>query len=227
MDAEARIARVWRDNAEAWQRAVREGRIASRREVTDQAILQAVLALRPRRVIDSGCGEGWLARALAQRGVAVCGIDAEPGLIAAARQADPQGDYRVLDYARLAAAELPRADVVVCNFSLLGEASVDALLAAVPRLLHGDGRLLVQTLHPRSLGEQASDGWREGSWAGCGEGFGEAAPWYFRSLAGWRRSLQRAGLRLESIGESCHADGRPASLLLQAAVPGAPRRDGA
>ena len=38
---------------------MRERRIESRRLVTDAAIVQAILALAPKRVLDMQCGEGW------------------------------------------------------------------------------------------------------------------------------------------------------------------------
>jgi hypothetical protein len=50
----------WQANADAWTAAVREQRIESRRLVTDAAIL--ALALAPLRILDLGCGEGWLRR---------------------------------------------------------------------------------------------------------------------------------------------------------------------
>jgi len=215
-DRETAILRVWHDHAAPWTRAVREQAIASRRLVTDAAIVEAVLARRPQRVTDVGCGEGWLLRALAAHGIDGLGIDAVPALIDTARAAG-SGRFVTMDYAAITAGSLDeRADVVVCNFSLLGEASVDRLLAAIPPLLAPGGALLIQTLHPWSAcGEGAyRDGWREGSWAGCGEGFGEAAPWYFRTFAGWMRSFASAELRLVSMHEPIHPhSGRPASVI--------------
>ena len=72
-------------NASAWSAAVRERRIESRRTVTDAAIVAAVLEQNPRRVLDVGCGEGWLARALSAHGIDVTGIDTSAPLIEAAR----------------------------------------------------------------------------------------------------------------------------------------------
>ena len=39
---------------------------------------------RPSTVLDIGCGEGWLCRALADKGMKVWGVDAIPELITAA-----------------------------------------------------------------------------------------------------------------------------------------------
>ncbi len=78
-------------------------------------------------------------------------MDVVPSLVEAA-QAQGGGEFHLLSYADVAAGALERrADVVVCNFSLLGEASVDELLAAVPSLLEPGGVLLVQTLHPLAV----------------------------------------------------------------------------
>jgi 2-polyprenyl-3-methyl-5-hydroxy-6-metoxy-1,4-benzoquinol methylase len=215
-DREAAILRVWHGHVEPWARAVREGRIASRRLVTDAAIVAAVRARSPRSAIDLGCGEGWLVRALATQGIDVLGVDAVPALVQAAEQAG-DGCFVAMDYAQVAAGALEaRADVAICNFSLLGGESVDALLCAVPRLLLPGGALLIQTLHPWSACGDAPyrDGWREGSWAGCGEGFGEAAPWYFRTFTGWMRSFAAAGLVLEWMCEPVHPQsGQPASVI--------------
>jgi 2-polyprenyl-3-methyl-5-hydroxy-6-metoxy-1,4-benzoquinol methylase len=212
---ESQILDAWHANAQAWECAVRNGHIESRRLVTDQAIIDAVLAQAPRTAIDLGCGEGWLARALAKVGVQVTGVDAIPALINAAHE---QGGatFRVMSYAEVVAGAMQeRADVVICNFSLLGESSVDALLAAMPCLLETDGTVLIQTLHPLAAGVVPyCDGWREGSWAGCGDGFGEPAPWYFRTLGSWVAAFEAAGLQLERMIEPLHPHtGQPASVI--------------
>ncbi|WP_267221666.1 class I SAM-dependent methyltransferase [Dyella silvae] len=217
---ESQILDAWHANAQAWERAVRSGQIESRRLVTDQAIIDAVLSQAPRTAIDLGCGEGWLARALAKAGVQVTGIDAIPALVDAA-QAQGGGTFQVMSYADVSGGALQeRADVVICNFSLLGESSVHALLVAVPGLLKADGALVVQTLHPLATGvEPYRDGWREGSWIGCGDGFGEPAPWYFRTLGSWVAAFEAAGLQLKRMIEPLHPHTeRPASVIFMAGL---------
>lgn len=219
MRREQAILDAWHGNAVAWTKAVREGAIASRRLVTDAAMVKAVLSQQPRSVIDLGCGEGWLMRELTGRGIDVIGVDAVPALID--RAAAAVGSRVVtLDYAAVAAGALDaRADVVVCNFSLFGDASVARLLQAVPGLLHRDGRLIVQTLHPLAACGDSDyhDGWRAGSWQGCGDGFSEAPPWYFRTFSGWIEVLAGAGLRVTEVVEPLYPEqARPASLILVA-----------
>lgn len=218
---EAGILAAWHANAVPWVRAVRNQAIASRQLVTDRAIVDAVLACGPRSAIDLGCGEGWLVRALAKQGVDALGVDAVPALIEAARAAGG-GRFHVLDYAAIADGRLQvRTDLVICNFSLFGEASVVRLLQSVPAMLLPQGRLIVQTLHPLvACGDNDyRDGWRAGSWQGCGEGFGEAPPWYFRTLSGWVTALAAAGMKIIDVLEPTFlTPARPASLMLIAAV---------
>lgn len=203
-----------------WTAAVRGGCIDSRRKGTDKAIIDALCGLRPRTVIDLGCGEGWLVRALSERDIDALGLDGEPALIAQA-QAAGGGRFEVQSYEALAEGALALcADVVVCNFSLLGGAVVERVLRRVPEWLRPQGHLVVQTLHPWLASGEAGyrDGWREGSWAGCGAGFGEAAPWYFRTLGSWLDLLERSGLRLRELREPISTDGHVLSLLLVASV---------
>lgn len=216
-DAERAIVETWSRVGEAWTRAVRGQGIESRRLVTDAAIVDCVVAEAPRRVLDLGCGEGWLVRALARRGMTVDGVDGDAGLVARAREGGG-GGFGVADYAAIAAGAITqRYDACVCNFSLIGARSVDALIAAVPTLLVAGGALIVQTLHPATASdtEPYRDGWRKGSWAGIAGDFGDPAPWYFRTLESWVDVFLRSGFRLTALREPLHPHGgRPASLIL-------------
>jgi len=182
-DNAALMMRSWRVNAQAWIEAVRGGLIASRRVATDEAIVNAVLALKPGRVLDVGCGEGWLCRALAAAGVVAVDLDASPELIAAARHAGG-GGFHLASYAELANLRpgIGLFPVIVCNFSLLEE-EVGHVLRYLQQFLEPGGSLLIQTLHPGSgEGDGNGDGWRVESFAGFEACFTQAMPWYFRSL---------------------------------------------
>ena len=60
MSFDRELAASWERNAANWTRVVREGLIPSRRAGTDAAILDAIAERAPRRLLDIGCGEGWL-----------------------------------------------------------------------------------------------------------------------------------------------------------------------
>ena len=216
---DADIIESWTKNAPFWTAAVRSGRIESRRQVTDRAILDVILKYSPRSVLDVGCGEGWLARRLSATAIHVLGIDAVPEFIEEARRAGG-GDFRVLSYEALAAGELQATvDALVCNFSLLGEKSVEGVFGVAPSLLNPRGVFIVQTVHPLAVcGDRpCRDGWREETWAGFGPGFTDPAPWYFRTLASWENLFAAGGFSLLEIRQPLHPRTRqPASLMFVA-----------
>ncbi|MBT9567966.1 MAG: class I SAM-dependent methyltransferase [Thiobacillus sp.] len=210
------IIESWRQNVTPWVAAIENGEIASRVEVTNQAIVDAVTQCAPASVLDAGCDEGWLVRELVARGIDALGIDAIPGFIERARQ-HAVGRYRVLSYEETSYSALgERFDVVVCNFSLLGEDSVTGLFRQIPAVLNPGGVFIVQTLHPLVYGGAApdEDGWREGSWAGCSKRFGTPAPWYFRTIESWKNLFQQNGFLLANIVEPMNPTTQiPASII--------------
>lgn len=214
--SDAKIVESWGNNASSWTVAVREGQIESRRLITDQAIIDTILSRLPRSVLDMGCGEGWLVRELASRNIQVVGVDAVPELIEAARRAGG-GDFRTRSYQEIADGELKiSADVIVCNFALIGKESVEGVFRAAPALLNSQGSFIVQTLHPViACGDLPyRDGWRAGSWTGFSRDFTDPAPWYFRTMESWKELFTDAGFCLREIREPVHPKNqRPASVI--------------
>ena len=214
--SDAKIVESWGKNVSSWTLAVREGQIESRRQITDQAIIDAILSRSPRSVLDIGCGEGWLVRELAARNIDVIGIDVVPEFIEVAQRAGG-GDFRVVSYEEIAAGELRvSVDVLVCNFALLGKESVEGIFEAAPSLLNSGGSFLVQTLHPLiTCGDLPyRDGWREGSWAGFSPAFTAPVPWYFRTMENWIKLFVDNGFRLREVREPLHPKThKPASVI--------------
>ena len=214
-DSKAILA-SWQANANAWVTAVREQRIDSRR-VTNAAVLDAIKAGAPRRVLDVGCGEGWLCRALHDDGIEAVGIDATAPLIGAARAAGA-GRFEVLGYDDLVAEplRLGQFDGVVFNFALF-ETDPSPVLRAVCQAVGPAGRLIIQTVHPDRVAGEA--GWREERFAGFGAAFPAVMPWYFHPMAGWERLLLDAGWRLiHQMAPADPAGGLALSLILIAAL---------
>ena len=170
------ILESWKRNAQAWSEAVRAQQIQSRRECTDEAILQAVLQSRAVRVVDLGCGEGWLCRQLESHGLSVLGVDATESLLPS------RGNYRCLSYAQLDQLE-GDFELAVCNFSLFTPLQVQQVAAWLPR----HTALLIQTLPaPRR------SHWKPGSWSGLPGAFVQPYSYYAFSRASWGRHLGRS-----------------------------------
>jgi 2-polyprenyl-3-methyl-5-hydroxy-6-metoxy-1,4-benzoquinol methylase len=87
----------WDANAAFWVQIMREHRDRYRNELTNPAVLQAIGPTDGLRVLDAGCGEGYLARLLARKGASVTGIDssAKPdrGCTRAERNGRPAGHF--------------------------------------------------------------------------------------------------------------------------------------
>ena len=213
---ESTLLQSWHHNARAWTEAVRSGAIESRRQVTDQAMLLAVMGRQPERVLDLGCGEGWLLRALAERGLEAVGVDGDVTLVEAARVAG-SSPVQVASYEDLVEAKVDIGrdyDLICANFSLLHQ-DIIPLLAAMHALLVPGGALVIQTLHPWSVAAgDYQDGWREETFDGL-QGDWQPMPWYFRTLSSWLNALDMAGLQLTGLREPQHPQSPvPQSLLM-------------
>ena len=213
----AQIEASWTTNADAWAHVVRDGLIPSRRAGTDDAIVAACLACGGSPVLDVGCGEGWLVRALHARGVTAAGVDVSAPLIERARERGG-GRFDVVSYAALEGDATLHAGpwpLIVCNFALLGE-PVHPLLAALRSRLAPRGRVLVQTVHSwsaRGEGPYRSE-WRTEAFDGFAVPFPTPMPWYYRTLGSWVAQFALAGLRIVQLDEPLHPmTGAPLSLL--------------
>lgn len=80
---------------------VRDGALKSIVDPLAERLLGIAGDVEGVRVLDAGCGEGHLARALARGGARVLAIDVSPRLIELARRADPDAgpgiEYAVAD----------------------------------------------------------------------------------------------------------------------------------
>lgn len=211
-DVYSRLLGSWDANADAWARTIARG-TESRRAGTDRAVLHATLealaAAGPGSVLDVGCGEGWLVRALRARDVRAEGVDGSAALARAAGGRHVRYRDAVAEPARLGG---PHA-VAVFSFALLDDRPHEILAAAASRLRAG-GRVVIQTLHPLGVGAPYAPGWREETFEGFGDAFAPM-PWYFHTFESWSAALGRAGLVTERIAEPRHAEtGAVLSLVL-------------
>jgi SAM-dependent methyltransferase len=211
------LEQSWIANAANWTRAVREGLIPSRKAGTDAAIVAAILARAPKRMLDIGCGEGWLARAVAaQAKCDAVGVDGSADLVRDAAQADPANRYAVLSYGDLVAGRHDLGggfDVIAFNYALF-EQDITPLLNAARGLLAPRGAIVIQTLHPNAFAG-AEEGWRTEDFSAFQNQNWTPMPWYLRSLDSWCEAIARAGLKIVETREPKAApDGPPLSLLL-------------
>jgi 2-polyprenyl-3-methyl-5-hydroxy-6-metoxy-1,4-benzoquinol methylase len=207
-DREREILQSWIANSNPWIRTVQHGEIESRKLATNAAITEAVAALEPATVLDVGCGEGWLCRALESQGIAAYGVDGSPVLIEEALSTG-SSKFLVQSYADIIVRGVVWSqmfDVIVCNFSLFGKDSTAPLLRALHPHLAVDGHMVIQTLHPSNPSIDATDvsGWRTESWEGMQGSYSAPYQWYYRTSRDWHALFRASGLIIEDVSEVLH-----------------------
>jgi SAM-dependent methyltransferase len=106
-------------------------------------------------VLDLGCGHGWLARLLANRGARVVGVDGSAELVAQARAQHPGLRFEVADLTVGLPSGLPGPfDLVVSHMVLMDLPVLDRMLADVATTLTEGGVLVATILHPSFFRQQ-------------------------------------------------------------------------
>lgn len=219
MNKEEHILQSWARNADNWIDVISREKIESRKLVTNRAIVETILKYHPLKVLDLGCGEGWLARSLNQQGIETIGVDGTEGLILSAR-VQGGGQYEVLSYEDIiAGSPLPGApfEGIAINFSLFTEDSTGTLLQALKRSLSPGGMIFIQTLHPYfqiDKGQAYRSQWYDNSWDGLEGGFTEPHHWFCRTMGDWLNLFVAQGFQLVELQEPLNPKTqKPASAL--------------
>jgi len=150
----AESQRIWNHNARWWDARMGEGNDWHNRLIAPA--VQRLLDLRPGEfVADLACGNGLLARAMAQQGARVLACDFSAEFLECARAKSigyaDQIEYRLMDLAdpdQLATLGAAQFDAAVCNMAIMDMATITPMLRAVFRALRPSGRLVFSILHP-------------------------------------------------------------------------------
>jgi SAM-dependent methyltransferase len=123
------------------------------RSILDPTLLHVVGPVRGLRVLDLGCGNGYLARRWARAGaVEVVGVDASEPTLKGARareRAHPTGARFVRhDAARMSSLTDGHFDLIVAHMSLMDIANGRGTIREVGRLLAPTGRFVFSIAHP-------------------------------------------------------------------------------
>jgi SAM-dependent methyltransferase len=143
---------AWEDNAADWIRWAREPGHDSYWRFHRDPFLQLVPP-PGKLTLDVGCGEGRVTRDLKKLGHTTVGVDASEAMVAAARDADPGGDYVFADAATLPFAD-GQADVVVAFMSLMDVDDMPKAVRELARVLEPGGRLVLAVVHPINSGHE-------------------------------------------------------------------------
>ena len=195
----------WEWQAEDWARWARTPGHDSYWVFRD-LFFAAIVPTPGRLTLEVGCGEGRVARDLAQRGHIVIALDASPSLVAMAAAADPGSRYVVGD-----AAALPfpdgAFDTVVAYNSLMDVADMPAAVHEASRVLEPAGRLCVCVTHPTADAGKFQSKEPDAPFVIPGSYLGRHRfeDTFERdgleiTFAGWRYALEEYALALEDAG---------------------------
>jgi SAM-dependent methyltransferase len=195
----------WEWQAEDWARWARTPGHDSYWVFRD-LFFDAIVPRPGRLTLEVGCGEGRVARDLAQREHTVVALDASPTLVALAAAADPGGRYVPGD----AAAPPFRDgafDTVVAYNSLMDVADMPAAVAEASRVLEPGGHLCVCVTHPTADAGKFQSKEPDAPFVILGSYLGRyrvEEPFERDGLeitfSGWRYSLEEYALALEDAG---------------------------
>ncbi len=210
------MAETWETIADWYAELLRSG---SALNDFARDILLAVLPsdLQGVRVLDVGCGEGMVTRAVASRGADVIGVDPTARLIAHARTAEestPTGArYAVDDGCSLATVPDASVDWVTAGLSLHHVPDLTAAVRAIHRVLAPAGRLAFTIPHP--CFETPDAAWTDGEpsrrligdylterfWRSDNTGAVRRAGNRHRTLSGYVMPLIEQGFSIETLAE--------------------------
>ncbi|MBN2501659.1 MAG: class I SAM-dependent methyltransferase [Anaerolineales bacterium] len=191
--------------------------------ITVHILLEIAADLKDLRVCDLGCGEGHLARSLAQHGAIVTGVDLSTKMLALAKARS--AEISNLDYVNDDAQSLKKLgkasfDLVISNLAFMDIPDLNQTYQAVQRILKPGGRFIFSILHPcfeapfqipESQVETDTEGnfvacrviryTEEGYWNSGGDGIRGAVGAYHRKISTYINGLLDNGFRLQQLHE--------------------------
>jgi 2-polyprenyl-3-methyl-5-hydroxy-6-metoxy-1,4-benzoquinol methylase len=149
---EKEIARAWDESAEFWSRRYTEFGDINRQFVIDPAIFRMLGSVHGLRILDAGCGNGYLCRLLAKKGAKVSGVDISKRFIEIAKKKEKEAplgiDYYVSSVCDLKMFADGIFDIVVSNLVLMDVTDLNKTFSEFRRVLKPNGKLVFSIMHP-------------------------------------------------------------------------------
>ena len=206
-DAHRKVIAAWDAAADGLQAFGAEGDFA-RRVLLNPTIFALAGEVAGRRILDAGCGEGYLSRLLAKRGALITGVEPAPGLYALCadhERREPLGiEYINRDLVELA---LPpgQFDLVIANMMLMDMPDYQAAIHMLAAMARPEGYLIITLLHP--CFEESGVSWPHTRAVRTSEYFAEyerpqrIGTLYHRPLSAYVNRLLEEGLALRRMVE--------------------------
>jgi ubiquinone/menaquinone biosynthesis C-methylase UbiE len=141
-----KIKTSWGKEAE-WYSVHLEDDGTYHRKVILPNALRLVEPKKGQKILEIGCGEGFFARALAEKGSEVVACDISPELIAVAQKKEGNVEYRISEAQDLSWAK-NKYDVVLAVLTLQNMEKLEDVMKEVRKVLKENGRFIFILNHP-------------------------------------------------------------------------------
>jgi SAM-dependent methyltransferase len=138
----------WNRLADDWHIQIGNAGDSNRILNSDPVLWAFAGDVRGLKVLDAGCGTGYLSKQLSDRGALVTGIDLSERMIAIARAQYPDIDFRVDSCAELRTVSGAQFDLVIANYVLMDTPDLEDAMHAFSRILRIQGIAVLVFSHP-------------------------------------------------------------------------------
>lgn len=228
----------WETNAKAFASLINGRGTPHHREILNPCLDRLMGDVQGLRILDAGCGEGYLSRHYAKQGATVICIDLSPTLIEICINLSQGLNIKYLqgDICDLNSIDDAQFDRVLCNLVLLNVKCLDSALREFYRVLVSSGSVVFSVVHPAfniygpgrwELGEKDSQSDRrigrhfkldhyfvekeyQVRWKRrSGEGFPMKFSFFHRTLQTYIAAVLKTGFRLVAFEEPVPVTDKP------------------
>ncbi|MFW9793189.1 MAG: class I SAM-dependent methyltransferase [Candidatus Thorarchaeota archaeon] len=157
-----KIRKQWEGNAEAFSALIAGRGTPHHRKILNPCVENLLGDVKGKKLLDAGCGEGYLARYYTKKGAVVTAIDLSKRLIEVSKELTEQEeikiDYRIDNVCFIESVSNAEFDIVLSNLVLLNVPCLDEAIREFHRVLKVGGVLVFSIVHP------AFNSYGPGSW---------------------------------------------------------------
>ena len=142
---------LWNEKAAFWDEMHGDRGNQFHQNLISPAVERLLNLQKDERVLDIGCGNGVLARRLAELGGKVTAVDFSEELIKLAKSRSDEIDYRIVDATdEIALTSLGKGqfDAITCTMALMDMPEIAPMFRAARALMKAGGRFVIATMHP-------------------------------------------------------------------------------
>lgn len=147
-----RIREQWERNAEAFSSLIDGKGTPHHTKILNPCVERLLGDVKNKRLLDAGCGEGYLARYYAKKGANVTAIDLSQHLIQTSKRLSEQEgveiEHRVDNICQMKTIPDNTFDIVLSNLVLLNVPCLDDAMREFQRVLKMGGVLVFSIVHP-------------------------------------------------------------------------------